>query len=214
MGKHLLSLEAEARSHIALHEDRTIEATETIMGLAESPSSVLALPCSHLTYLMPLGFPTQLPSPTPDFLSPLPYSALPISRLLFTPTLSLCTDYASSSYDFWYQLIHIWDTLANTFNGSIQAHIQTPSTQRKASVASLSGAQAISPILQLNLSSNPVSCSFLLAPTYDPSLPSHTGFTSCLADFCGCFDFSPPQGFCDLVPCPIFQRSYLSSSRK
>lgn len=32
MGKHLLNLEAEARSYIALHEDGTVEATETILG--------------------------------------------------------------------------------------------------------------------------------------------------------------------------------------
>lgn len=48
-GKHLLCSEAEARSCTALHEDGVVEATESIMSLAESPSSEFALPCSHLT---------------------------------------------------------------------------------------------------------------------------------------------------------------------
>lgn len=100
MGKHMLSLGSEARSCIALHEVGAVEVTEAIVDLQNTQLGV-CLPCSHLTYPMPLGFLTQLPYPTANFPSPLPYFALPFSQLLCVPALSLCTDYAYSSYIFW-----------------------------------------------------------------------------------------------------------------
>lgn len=61
-----------------------------------------------------------------------------------------------------------------------------PPTWCKAPAVSLPGPRTISPILQHDLCSHPVSCSLLLAATWLPSLPGHAGLTSHLADFYGC----------------------------
>lgn len=146
------------------------------MDLAEYPSSEFAVPCSHLTYPMPLGFQTQLSPSTHDFLSLVPSLALPFSQILSArhpkPLHWLCffllcflvSAHPHPRYPGW----HLY--------GSLPALIQAPITQCKASRASISGAQTISPILQPNLCLNLLFT--LLAATHLPSLRSHIGLMS------------------------------------